>query len=58
MPRHDQMLGRFFKVIASSIQRLLKCLQAGYLYRRAMQLLEALQIVNGSDAIGEGVTTR
>ena len=42
-------------IIASHIQRLLKCLQAGDLYRHTVQLLQALQIVNGSDAVSDGM---
>ena len=44
--------------IASYVQRLLKCRKAGDLYRRTVQLLEAVQIFDGSDAIGDGATTR
>ncbi len=45
------MLGRFLEEIASRIQRLLKCLKTGDLDRRTMQLLQALQIVNGGNDV-------
>ena len=35
-----------------------KCLEAGHLYRRTVQLLEALQIVNGGDASSEAYRER
>ena len=38
--------------ITSRIQYALKCFEIGHLYRRAEQLLEVLQIINGRNASG------
>ena len=42
--------GVLFWRLASCVQRVLKCLQAGYLDRRAKQLLEAVQLFYGGNS--------
>ena len=44
------LLASGFGITASGIQYLLKCLQAGHLDRRTMQLLQTLQIFNRGNA--------